>query len=40
MLDGKDVNEIEQTLAEGRVKSDTHDKIEKLDKDMTDYAVE
>lgn len=40
MLLGRDVQDIEQTLAAGIVKNDTLDKIEKMDKDLTDIAVE
>lgn len=40
ILHGKDAKEIEQTLAEGKVKNDTLDKIEKLNKDLTDFAVD
>lgn len=40
ILNGKDAKEIEQTLAEGIVRYDTLDKIEKLDKDLVDMGVE
>lgn len=40
ILKGKDAKEIEQTLAEGIVRYDTLDKIEKLDKDLVDMGVE
>lgn len=39
-LHGSDVTEIEQSLAEGLVKQDTLDKIERLDKDLVDTATE
>ena len=40
ILNGKDAKDIEQTLAKGIVKQDTLDKIEKLNKDLTDFAVD
>ena len=40
VLCGKDAKEIEQDLAAGVIKQETIDKIEKLDKDLTDMAVE
>lgn len=40
LLHGKDAKEIEQELAAGIVKQDTLDRIEKLNKDLTDLAVE
>lgn len=40
ILNGKDAKDIEQTLAGGRVKQDTLDKIEKLNKDLVDKGVE
>ena len=39
-LHGSDVTEIEQSLAEGQIKQDTLDKIERLDKDLVDTATE
>ena len=40
VLCSKDAKEIEQDLASGVIKQETIDKIEKLDKDLTDMAVE
>ena len=40
ILNGRDAKDIEQTLAKGIVKQDTLDKIEKLDKDLTNEAIE
>jgi len=40
LLHGKDAKEIEQELAAGIVKHNTLDRIEKLDKDLTDQSVE
>lgn len=40
ILNGKDAKDIEQTLAGGRVKQDTLDKMEKLNKDLVDKGVE
>ena len=40
MLNGKDAKDIESTLANGTVRHDTLDKIEKLYKDLVDISVE
>lgn len=40
LLHSKEAKEIEQSLAMGIVKQDTLNKIEKLDKDLIDYAVD
>lgn len=40
MLHGKDVRDVEKNLAEGTVSKSTLDKIEKLNKDIADVAVE
>ena len=40
MLNCKDVKDIENTLANGIVKHDTLDKIEKIHKDLVDISVE
>lgn len=40
LLKGQDAQEIEQSLSEGLVKKDTLDKIEKLNKDLTDMVVD
>lgn len=40
MLCGKDAKDIEQDFSAGVIKQETIDKIEKLDKDLTDMAVE
>lgn len=40
LLHGRDALEIERRLAEAEVKQDILDKIEKLDKDLVDMAVE
>lgn len=40
MLCGKDAKDIEQGFSAGVIKQETIDKIEKLDKDLTDMAVE
>lgn len=39
-LNGDDVKEIEQSLAERVIKKETLDKIERLDKDLVDTSVE
>lgn len=40
MLNSKDAKDIESTLANGTVRHDTLDKIEKLYKDLVDISVE
>lgn len=40
VLCSKDTKDIEQDLAAGVIKQETIDKIEKLDKDLTDMAME
>ena len=40
LLDSADVKYIEQSLAEGKVSQEVLDKIEKLDKDLIELAVE
>lgn len=40
MLHGKDAQDVEKDLAEGTVSKSTLDKIEKLNKDITDVAIE
>lgn len=40
MLNGKDAKDIGSTLANGTVRHDTLDKIEKLYKDLVDISVE
>ena len=40
VLCSKDAKDIEQDLASGVIKQETIDKIAKLDKDLTDMAVE
>lgn len=40
MLHGKDAQDVEKDLAEGTVSKSTLDKIEKLNKDIADFAVE
>ncbi len=40
MLHSKDAREVEKDLAEGTVSKSTLDKIEKLNKDIADVAVE
>lgn len=40
MLHGREALEIERRLAESDVKQDVLDKIEKLDKDLVDMAIE
>lgn len=40
LLHGREALEIERSLAEADVKQDVLDKIEKLDKDLVDMAVE
>lgn len=40
LLHGKEAQWIEQELAAGIVRQDTLDRIEKLDKNLTDLAVE
>ncbi len=40
MLHGKDTQEVEKDLANGTVSKSTLDKIEKLNKDIADVAVE
>lgn len=40
LLHGKEAQGIEQELAAGIVRQDTLERIEKLDKDLTDFAVE
>ena len=40
MLNSKDAKDIESTLANGTVRNDTLDKIEKLYKDLVDISVE
>ena len=40
MLNCKDVKDIENTLANGIVRHDTLDKIEKIHKDLVDISVE
>ena len=40
MLNCRDVKDIENTLANGIVRHDTLDKIEKLYKDLVDISVE
>ena len=40
MLHGKDALDVEKDLAEGTVSKSTLDKIEKLNKDIADIAVE
>ena len=40
LLHGKEAQGIEQELAAGIVRQDTFDRIEKLDKNLTDLAVE
>lgn len=40
MLHGKDVQDVEKDLAEGLISKATLDKIEKLNKDIADVAVE
>lgn len=40
MLHGNDVRDVEKNLAEGTVSKSTLDKIEKLNKDIADVAVE
>ena len=40
LLRGKEVLEIERSLAEADVKQDVLDKIEKLNKDLVDRAIE
>lgn len=40
MLHGKDAQDVEKDLAEGTVSKGTLDKIEKLNKDIADIAVE
>ena len=40
MLNCRDVKDIESTLANGTVRHDTLDKIEKLYKDLVDISVE
>lgn len=40
LLHGREVLEIERSLAEADVKQDVLDKIEKLNKDMVDMAIE
>ena len=40
LLHGREALEIERRLAEADVKQDVLDKIEKLDKDLVDMAIE
>ena len=40
MLHGKDAQDVEKDLAESRVSKNTLDKIEKLNKDIADIALE
>ncbi len=40
ILHRKDVQEIERDLANAKIKNSTLDKIEKLDKNIVDFAVE
>ena len=40
MLHCKDAQDVEKDLAEGTVSKSTLDKIEKLNKDIADFAVE
>ena len=40
MLHGKDVKDVEKDLVEGTLSKGTLDKIEKLNKDIADVAVE
>ena len=40
MLHGKDVQDVEKDLTEGTISKKTLDKIEKLNKDIADVAVE
>lgn len=40
LLHSKDVAEVEHDLSNGIIKKNTFDKIEKLNKDMVDFAVE
>jgi hypothetical protein len=40
LLHSRDVEEVEKDLAERTIKNSMLDKIEKLDKDMVDFAVE
>lgn len=40
LLKGQDAQEIERSLSEGIVKKETLDKIEKLNKDLTDMVVD
>lgn len=40
MLNGRDAQDVERDLAAGVVKKSTLDKIEKLNKDMVDIAIE
>lgn len=40
ILDGKDVHEVEDSLREGKVTSNTLDNVEKISKDLVDIAID